>query len=207
MNLKGTPHDMEVERREWSISFGDDCAGDVADSFVSENCQYFYKENGFWIMSNDQLHWHRITDPRFAAQIQKWTEMNGAVPETMELEARNHEANATPTARKIAREHGLDLSKITGTGKGGKIVLRDMKVAYAASCGEAFALARREEAERSGVIYVTAQWYAVTPWGKKAILSGPFLRAVGLEPATQRNYWQLKGTGYDEDDRDNEGQA
>jgi len=37
------------------------------------------------------------------------------------------EIDATDTAVSLAAEHGIDLATVTGTGAGGKIVLRDVK--------------------------------------------------------------------------------
>ncbi len=40
---------------------------------------------------------------------------------------------ASPLARRMAREHGLDLTRLTGTGPGGRIVKRDVEAALAAA--------------------------------------------------------------------------
>jgi pyruvate dehydrogenase E2 component (dihydrolipoyllysine-residue acetyltransferase) len=52
-------------------------------------------------------------------------------PETREAE----EVKASPLARRIAREHGLDLGGIAGTGPGGRIVEKDVQAALGARGG------------------------------------------------------------------------
>lgn len=44
---------------------------------------------------------------------------------------------ASPVARRIAKEKGIDLSSIEGSGPGGRIVKKDVKQAAAASAGDA----------------------------------------------------------------------
>src|SRR5581483_11065529 len=44
---------------------------------------------------------------------------------------------ASPLARRIAEEHGVDLAAITGTGTGGLIVERDVRAAVAGAAGPA----------------------------------------------------------------------
>jgi pyruvate/2-oxoglutarate dehydrogenase complex dihydrolipoamide acyltransferase (E2) component len=46
-------------------------------------------------------------------------------PETAVIE--NSEANATKSAIELADEHGLQLWSVTGTGKGGRITLSDVR--------------------------------------------------------------------------------
>ncbi len=49
-----------------------------------------------------------------------------------ELERRNEAASATPIARRIANRHGLDLSRVTGTGRNGRINQEDVEAYIAA---------------------------------------------------------------------------
>jgi pyruvate dehydrogenase E2 component (dihydrolipoamide acetyltransferase) len=58
-------------------------------------------------------------------------------PETRrELPASVPSVRATPIARRLAEELGIDLSKVTGTGPGGRIQERDVRDAAAAAPGD-----------------------------------------------------------------------
>lgn len=50
-----------------------------------------------------------------------------------ELERRNEAVSATPIARRIANRHGLDLSRVTGTGRNGRINQEDVEAFLAAN--------------------------------------------------------------------------
>lgn len=50
-----------------------------------------------------------------------------------ELERRNEAVSATPIARRIANRHGLDLSRMTGTGRNGRINQEDVEAFLAAN--------------------------------------------------------------------------
>ena len=71
---------------------------------------------------------------------------------------------ASPLAKRIAREHGLDLSGITGSGPGGRIVERDVEAALAAR--------GKPAAESAG--------------GKPSVALRAEARAVGTEPPGAR---------------------
>src|SRR5690349_11393030 len=43
------------------------------------------------------------------------------------LKASNQGVHATPLARRLANQHGVDLSKLTGTGKNGRISQEDVE--------------------------------------------------------------------------------
>jgi len=49
---------------------------------------------------------------------------------TIDLETAGERIKASPLARRLASEYGLDLSKIQGTGPGGRIVKEDIEKAY-----------------------------------------------------------------------------
>lgn len=63
---------------------------------------------------------------------------------------------ASPVARRIAKEKGVDLSAITGSGPGGRIVKKDVKKAVASSAGDARAGVPRgaEDAEHPSTVGV-----------------------------------------------------
>jgi len=50
-------------------------------------------------------------------------------PQVTQVAGRAHEPTASPVARKMAREAGIDLSKIKGSGPGGRIVREDIQKA------------------------------------------------------------------------------
>lgn len=50
-----------------------------------------------------------------------------------ELERRNEAVSATPIARRIANRHGLDLTRVTGTGRNGRINQEDVEAFLAAN--------------------------------------------------------------------------
>jgi 2-oxoglutarate dehydrogenase E2 component (dihydrolipoamide succinyltransferase) len=54
-----------------------------------------------------------------------------APPGPAETPAGEGAARATPTARRMAEEHALDLSRVTGTGEGGRVVKRDVEAMVA----------------------------------------------------------------------------
>ena len=58
-------------------------------------------------------------------------------PEPVESRDDAVSPKASPLARRIAREHGLDLARVTGTGPGGRIVQKDIEAALAARGGAA----------------------------------------------------------------------
>lgn len=55
-----------------------------------------------------------------------------AVAEPSHAEGTNGDVRATPLARKIAAEHGIDLAKVTGTGAGGRVREQDVLAAVEA---------------------------------------------------------------------------
>src|SRR3954469_1360834 len=61
---------------------------------------------------------------------------------------------ASPVARRIAREHGIDLSTLEGTGPGGRIVKADVEAAASQAGGDR---AEREEAEAGAAQTAEAQ--------------------------------------------------
>jgi pyruvate dehydrogenase E2 component (dihydrolipoamide acetyltransferase) len=61
---------------------------------------------------------------------------------------------ASPVARRIAREHGIDLSTLEGTGPGGRIVKADVEAAAAEAGGDG---AEREEPEKGKAETAEAQ--------------------------------------------------
>ena len=56
-------------------------------------------------------------------------------PEPVESRGAAASVKASPLARRIAQEHGLDLAQVTGTGPGGRIVQKDVEAALAARGG------------------------------------------------------------------------
>src|SRR5207244_1003101 len=56
-------------------------------------------------------------------------------PEPVESRGAAASVKASPLARRIAQEHGLDLAQVTGTGPGGRIVHKDVEAALAARGG------------------------------------------------------------------------
>ena len=56
-------------------------------------------------------------------------------PEPAESPGDAASVKASPLARRIAQEHGLDLAQVTGTGPGGRIVQKDVEAALAARGG------------------------------------------------------------------------
>ncbi|MBI4640549.1 MAG: 2-oxo acid dehydrogenase subunit E2, partial [Candidatus Tectomicrobia bacterium] len=53
----------------------------------------------------------------------------GETPQMTQREEREERVRATPAARRVARELGVDLSKVTGTGPGGRIIQEDVEKA------------------------------------------------------------------------------
>ena len=58
-------------------------------------------------------------------------------PEPGESPGASAAVKASPLARRIARDHGLDLGQVSGTGPGGRIVQKDVEAALAARGGAA----------------------------------------------------------------------
>ena len=56
-------------------------------------------------------------------------------PEPAESRGAAASVKASPLARRIAQEHGLDLAQVTGTGPGGRIVQKDVEAALTARGG------------------------------------------------------------------------
>lgn len=73
-------------------------------------------------------------------------------PQTTETADRRPQAAATPVAEKMARDKGIDLSTLTGTGPGGRVTRRDVEAAAAADGGKTRAApAARRLARELGV--------------------------------------------------------
>jgi len=79
---------------------------------------------------------------------------------------------ATPSVRKYGREKGVDLTKLTGTGKNGRITRED--VDRFAAGGGAEAAAKPAEAAREGVADKAAKPAAATPAGDRTEERVPF---------------------------------
>jgi 2-oxoglutarate dehydrogenase E2 component (dihydrolipoamide succinyltransferase) len=69
-----------------------------------------------------------------------------APPEAPRPEARPEPPRATPTARRIAREHDVDLSRLEGSGPGGRVTKQDVRGALAPPAAAREAAAPKDEA-------------------------------------------------------------
>jgi pyruvate dehydrogenase E2 component (dihydrolipoamide acetyltransferase) len=72
---------------------------------------------------------------------------NGAPPKLVEPTESGGRVKASPLARRIARERGIELSNVRGTGPDGRIVAEDVERAEAQPAGVAQAAAPRGEVE------------------------------------------------------------
>lgn len=65
------------------------------------------------------------------AEVFSEEQLEGIVPGPITLESTAAEVDATPSAQEHAEETGVDLTAVTGTGKGGVITKQDVKDAKA----------------------------------------------------------------------------
>src|SRR5579864_1699065 len=82
-----------------------------------------------------------------AKEEAKKEEKPAAAPEPAENGSTNGRIKASPLARRIARERGIELSQIRGTGPDGRIVAEDVERAGTAPSAPAAAPAARGEVE------------------------------------------------------------
>lgn len=75
-----------------------------------------------------------------------------------EVSAEEEMLRASPIARRIAREHGLDLAKIQGSGPGGRIVRRDVEKAIQAAEAAPPPARVREPAAEKPVVLPPPAW-------------------------------------------------
>ena len=89
------------------------------------------------------------------------------------------EARLSPAVRRLAQEHGVDLSKVRGTGLGGRIT-RDDLLAYVESMGAAQPPAPAAQPEQSGDARPDEEYIALTP--VRRMIAQAMVRSVSQIP-------------------------
>jgi pyruvate dehydrogenase E2 component (dihydrolipoamide acetyltransferase) len=72
-----------------------------------------------------------------AAETEKAEQATAAPPRPAQADGDGHRPKASPLAKRLAQEQGLDLSQLEGSGPGGRIVKADVEKAKAQPVGEA----------------------------------------------------------------------
>lgn len=82
------------------------------------------QEEGATVVANDKL---AILDPKAAAAAPKSAEKEAPAKSEPAAEAQAASADLSPAVRRLVAEHNVDVSKLTGTGKDGRVVKADVE--------------------------------------------------------------------------------
>ena len=99
----------------------------------------------------------------FAAVVQRAVD----APREAEDRLAGHELRASPLARRMAREAGLDLAAVQGTGPGGRITKQDVELALA-------------ESEKAGVDLVSVSGAGTSPTSDEGLPEGDLVPLSGV---------------------------
>ncbi|GAA5056342.1 pyruvate dehydrogenase E2 component (dihydrolipoamide acetyltransferase) [Thermocatellispora tengchongensis] len=115
----------EVETDKAAVDFEADRAGVVAGLLVGDGEQVAVGTPILVLADPGQSAEAALAEARGAAADPEDRD-EPAVPETAVTAERPGRRFATPLVRKLARERGIDLATVTGTGPGGRVVRRDL---------------------------------------------------------------------------------
>ncbi|MFB6242241.1 MAG: E3 binding domain-containing protein, partial [Candidatus Nanosalina sp.] len=89
----------------------------------------------------------RITEQEVREAAEAGTASEGSENKSSSSTSSSEDVKATPAVRKLAREKGLDITQIEGSGRGGKVTRQDV-LDYAESGGEDDETSKKSEHER-----------------------------------------------------------
>ena len=97
------------------------------------------------------------------------------------------EAPATPAARKLAKEHGLELARLRGSGPGGRVTREDVeaaieRLATRVAVGEGLALERPVTGQGPAVLLLPGFGTDVSAYARQIPALSPRFRVMALNP-------------------------